>query len=198
MNEQLTKRKIQAEGTKRRIYETSIYLIKQNGYNNVSIDEICMKCGITKGAFYHHFNSKEDIIVGIGTDMNYDMQDYYENILYEKDNISKILALTKYYFKFISAIGLDISRQLNKIIVDGKHGYFISGDKNIEKILWDSIIAGQKSGEIKKHLSVENITFFIHSLVLGISMDWCANEGDYDIEEKGCKAFCELISIIKA
>ena len=29
---------------------------------NITIDEICARCGLTKGAFYHHFSSKDELL----------------------------------------------------------------------------------------------------------------------------------------
>ena len=37
-------------------------LFIQQGYENTSINQIVRKCEITKGAFYHHFSSKEEIL----------------------------------------------------------------------------------------------------------------------------------------
>jgi TetR/AcrR family transcriptional regulator, transcriptional repressor for nem operon len=34
-------------------------LIRQKGYCATSVDEICAKAGVTKGAFFHHFPSKD-------------------------------------------------------------------------------------------------------------------------------------------
>jgi TetR/AcrR family transcriptional regulator, transcriptional repressor for nem operon len=34
-----------------------------NGYNATSVDQICEACGIKKGSFYHHFDSKEQLAV---------------------------------------------------------------------------------------------------------------------------------------
>ena len=30
--------------------------------SNITIDEICAHCGLTKGAFYHHFSSKDELL----------------------------------------------------------------------------------------------------------------------------------------
>ncbi|HYK73917.1 MAG TPA: TetR/AcrR family transcriptional regulator [Pseudoneobacillus sp.] len=56
-------RKQQKEYTKRRIFETSLSLFMEHGYENVSIDTIVKSIGLTKGAFYHHFVSKDAILV---------------------------------------------------------------------------------------------------------------------------------------
>lgn len=50
-----------AEETKFRLLETAIALVWQSSYSNVGVNEICKRAGVTKGAFYHHFESKADL-----------------------------------------------------------------------------------------------------------------------------------------
>jgi TetR/AcrR family transcriptional regulator, transcriptional repressor for nem operon len=38
-------------------------LVRKNGYSATSVDEICAAAGVTKGAFFHHFASKEALAV---------------------------------------------------------------------------------------------------------------------------------------
>ena len=47
--------------TKRKIFETSMELFAQKGYNATSIEEITAVVGVAKGTLYYHFSSKEDI-----------------------------------------------------------------------------------------------------------------------------------------
>ena len=44
--------------TRERLLETALELIWQSNYNSVGVNEICKQAGVTKGAFYHHFDSK--------------------------------------------------------------------------------------------------------------------------------------------
>ena len=37
--------------------------IKKNGINNLDINEICKEAGFSKGAFYHHFKSKQHLLL---------------------------------------------------------------------------------------------------------------------------------------
>ena len=60
--EQKLGRKKQAEQTKKKIFETAVSLIKEKGYNNITISEICKTAGVAKGSFYVHYKSKEDIV----------------------------------------------------------------------------------------------------------------------------------------
>ncbi len=36
-------------------------VIREKGYHATSVDELCAAAGVTKGAFFHHFKSKEDL-----------------------------------------------------------------------------------------------------------------------------------------
>lgn len=47
--------------TKRKIFETSMKLFAEKGYEATSVEEITAIVGIAKGTLYHHFSSKEEI-----------------------------------------------------------------------------------------------------------------------------------------
>ena len=47
--------------TKRAIFDKSMELFADKGYNDTSIEEITSVAGIAKGTFYYHFSSKEEV-----------------------------------------------------------------------------------------------------------------------------------------
>ena len=46
-----------------RLLEAAMQMIRAQGYAATTVDDICQKAGLTKGAFFHHFRSKEDLAV---------------------------------------------------------------------------------------------------------------------------------------
>ena len=55
--------------TKRKIFETSMKLFAEKGYDATSIEDITATVGVAKGTLYYHFSSKEEIfefLVGEG------------------------------------------------------------------------------------------------------------------------------------
>ena len=56
------KRVEQAAQTKNNIIRVALNLIQKKGYHNMSIRQLCQEAGISTGAFYHHFSSKEEMI----------------------------------------------------------------------------------------------------------------------------------------
>ena len=47
--------------TKRKIFETSMKLFAEKGYDATSVEEITSVVGVAKGTLYYHFSSKEEI-----------------------------------------------------------------------------------------------------------------------------------------
>ena len=42
-----------------KILDAAVRVIRAQGYAGTSVDELCAAAGVTKGAFFHHFKSKE-------------------------------------------------------------------------------------------------------------------------------------------
>ena len=49
------------EQSRRRILESAVRLFTRKGFDNVSIDDVMADAELTRGAFYAHFNSKQDL-----------------------------------------------------------------------------------------------------------------------------------------
>ncbi|WP_449437024.1 TetR family transcriptional regulator [Pedobacter steynii] len=60
-----------AAATKQLILNKSLELIYKNGYQATSIDEIIATTNVTKGAFFYHFSSKEEMGLAIINELFY-------------------------------------------------------------------------------------------------------------------------------
>jgi AcrR family transcriptional regulator len=54
-----------SEETRTHILEAALRRFANYGYNAASVDEICADAGVSKGAFYHHFPSKQAIFLAL-------------------------------------------------------------------------------------------------------------------------------------
>ncbi len=48
--------------TREKFIGVATELIRRNGYSATSVDDICARAGLTKGAFFHHFKTKDDLV----------------------------------------------------------------------------------------------------------------------------------------
>jgi AcrR family transcriptional regulator len=54
-----------SERTRKQIMDSAVALFCEHGYDATSVAEICSAAGASKGAFYHHFPSKQELFLGI-------------------------------------------------------------------------------------------------------------------------------------
>jgi TetR/AcrR family transcriptional regulator, transcriptional repressor for nem operon len=48
---------------KTKLLDAAMHVIRAQGYSSTSVDDLCRAAGVTKGGFFHHFKSKEDLAV---------------------------------------------------------------------------------------------------------------------------------------
>jgi AcrR family transcriptional regulator len=54
--------------TRQRILTAALLVFAQNGYDASGVAEICSQAGVSKGAFYHHFPSKQAVFMSLLTE----------------------------------------------------------------------------------------------------------------------------------
>lgn len=54
-----------AEATRRRILDSAVDLFTELGYGETGLADVLARAGVSKGAFYYHFDSKEALAVAI-------------------------------------------------------------------------------------------------------------------------------------
>lgn len=187
MQEHVNQRTLQAMRTKKKIFNTSVTLINERGFENVTVDDICKACGLSKGAFYHHFNSKLDIISGIETMLNASINDAMEEC--EDMNIrTRILVFANSLLSIVDKTGLEFTRQRTKYVVGGdyineKEANTFSNYSRLK--LREMLEMAVAKGELAEKTPVNIITETIMTLLSGMIADWCIFNGTYSLTDKG-------------
>ena len=44
-----------------KLLEAALTMVREKGYAATTVDELCARAGVTKGAFFHHFRSKDEL-----------------------------------------------------------------------------------------------------------------------------------------
>ena len=59
---------VRPTGARVRLLDAGVDVIRARGLNATTVDELCAAAGVTKGAFFHHFDSKESFAVAEGVE----------------------------------------------------------------------------------------------------------------------------------
>jgi TetR/AcrR family transcriptional regulator, transcriptional repressor for nem operon len=58
------------ENSRTRLLTATIDLVRANGYAATRVEDVCSAAGVTKGSFFHHFASKEDLAIAAAGQWN--------------------------------------------------------------------------------------------------------------------------------
>lgn len=178
------------ENIKYTILTKSIELFKMNGFSNVSINEICASCNITKRTFYYHYDSKKTLLLDYFTLVDENIVNTLNEIENEKTWLDKCWKVKEIYVRGIVNLNADILKNLIKIDIEQDNKMFDiylndfdSNLKNMRQLVIEYTRKGQEAGEINSDISAEELSYCFASAFLGLAVNWCSTGGTYDLVE---------------
>jgi TetR/AcrR family fatty acid metabolism transcriptional regulator len=191
-----TRRELQADSTKKRIYDIAINLMDDRGFADTTIMEICEKAEVSIGTFYNYFSSKEEIFF----DIYKKADDHFKRSVarsLEKSSagyIGRIVLFFRHYARYNEKQGFNRINQL----YNTKNKFFIVKGRYMQELLKSIVSSGKSSGEISGAMEAEEITDFLFIASRGIVYDWCVNEASYDLEGRMGEYITRLVSMFRA
>ena len=185
--------------TRETIIQKSFVLFLSQGYKEISVNTIHKECGVSKGAFYHHFESKDALYKEVldrfffsyfkRDDADYSdatveqkFKDFAKTFIGPYKEISKLLNEKQItaYFRFLFQAANSYEDIRNKV---NRH-FYIKG-----YYLYQILEQGKTNNEIKKDIDSKIIARQMLSTIIGVTI----LEGIYDISDVQ-ERFDEIIS----
>jgi TetR/AcrR family transcriptional regulator, transcriptional repressor for nem operon len=78
---------------KEKLLDAAVSVIRMKGYAASTVDDLCAAAGVTKGAFFHHFKSKEELAVAAADYWSESADDLFANAPYHRhaDPLDRVL-----------------------------------------------------------------------------------------------------------
>jgi len=181
----MTKRQENAQKTRQSLVDAAETLLKTNGFNALSVEDITKSARVAKGTFYVYFKHKEDIVSEI-------CRGYFKQIEEQIDEMKSadlVEKLSLYFDSFMEAVelyGINICREWIRGAIDpntapdntdmSKWQYDVEMLKNI---LNNAI----KNNELKKDTPIELLTHLLISELYGMMTCWCMSDGVFEPKE---------------
>lgn len=169
---------MEKENTRDKIYRVASKLFLEKGYNDVTVDDICTACDISKRTFYYHLKSKNDILFH-----------YYDHVI---DNITPLLIemlgidsswdqlilMFDHLINMMMNLGPDINSQLLSInLQDNKNTFDLR--QNLTDIAIQIIANGQADKQIRNLSDPADLYRSAAYMFTGYEYMWCVKNGDF-------------------
>mgnify|MGYP003643749415 FL=1 len=171
MDKQLKRR-----ATMQRIQTTGLDIFYQKGYHNTSIDDILKELSLSKGAFYYHFQSKEEYFISIVQNLLFRKvySSLIEPIEGEEDPLNKIVNCFDNALETAEHNFLDYGFVLSNFITEfnGKNPDIMNYLQDILKV-WEvnlvtALQKGKTDGYVNRHIDSEAVATYLISSYIGI------------------------------
>jgi AcrR family transcriptional regulator len=175
-----------AASTKERIIKESIRLFLKKGYRGTSVKDITDGARISKGAFYWHFKSKDELLENI--------VDEYERVYIDGfiDAVRKTEGSFESRFKFSHKYATDFAYENRDLCVGFMtlaaelSGSGTQAESRIKTIyakyraFMEELIEEGKKGEVRQDLDTGMISHVITAIHNGMLLEWYMNVDTID------------------
>lgn len=175
------------EERRNQILDAAVATFSRNGLHQTTIEDIRLEAGLSRGAVYHYFKSKEDIIDAIRGRSARQAEAIYISRTEAGDAESVLLGLIdSTVSSMVSPTSVDANRLamflwaeslVNKRIMDGQMPAF----KPYLAVLAESISNAQAAGKVDPGLDPQATARLIAGAVMGLQLQLCW-EPDIDID----------------
>jgi TetR/AcrR family transcriptional regulator, transcriptional repressor for nem operon len=169
--------------TKEHILKTSLLLFLQKSYKDVTMKDIVEKTGLSKGAFYHYFTSKEELFKEI--------TDYFLSMGKIDYNLFSKESFNEFYHQYATLLGQSFKKMIEFVNVNSNERtafnfFFIMFEASSrlpdllkieldlhkkDVVAWKKIIStARKKGEIESNASDEQIAEMFLCCIDGVSL----------------------------
>ena len=183
----LSNKKRSAE-TKEKILKSSEVLFKDQGFENTSVDSIVRRAGISKGSFYVHFNSKDEIVAhfinSVISKIDMDLDSIINSVKDDNSITTTLLEVLEIVaYNIVKKLGYPLNKnaaiiQINKTL---NHELLMNYNNALYSAVIKLITLGIERGEFNTKHSPEIIARDFVTTIRGFIFEWITNYPDMDL-----------------
>lgn len=177
------KQTLKSKETKEKIFNAAKEIIQKNGYEDLSIKNICEKAEVSNGSFYHHFKTKDDLLSYYIENQPTVDPDLLELPASKEEASEAIVSVYLNYANYCKELGVEFvagyynphNQALNPSIRTERAYPIVTVQKYLEKAV--------ASGNISLKLDISAVVYDIRMIVIGNVFDWALQKGNSNFDE---------------
>ena len=187
-------RRRQSERTEALILETALRLMHTHGFDGVSIREICREAGITTGAFYHHFTSKDVLLLACFAPLKGHLSAVWAAHA-DATPMEQLRLMITAYADYMTNEGELLSKYYQYRLGQPAVSASFDNEDSLRHMLAQALASAQAWEILPARISVDETAAFLHRYYRGIVIDWILENRQYSLKELMLKDFELLLSL---
>jgi AcrR family transcriptional regulator len=177
------KQELRSKATKDSILKAAVECFQKKGYYTADIDDICKKANLTKGAFYYHFTSKQNLILELLGQWANKVAEKIDLTEIESKDIREVISSIPEKFRPVfkevdKQLPIFLNLYIKAVSDPDLKKIFIKSYKEILYFFTEIIKKGISNGSIKE-INAEDASKILFSLAIGWLMQGLIDpEGD--------------------
>lgn len=178
----LSKRQIQGQNSRDKLLDAATRLFHENGYQAVTVNDICEAAQLTKGAFYHHFDSKEALYQHLYTPQLDTYLASHFSISEDADGKTLLLALADATLSFSEEIGREMTSLSITVMLSRGTSHLFTEGRVHTRLLHQALSQSQAGNQLKCEGSEHELMLIYSCLMVGFLVKWAslADESNFD------------------
>ncbi len=171
------------KNTKGKIINAAWDLFYEQGYENTTVEEIILKSGTSKGSFYHYFEGKDALLGSLSYIFDEEYARLRDTIDEKMPSFDALMYLNSRLFSMIEdRIDIDLLTRLysTQLVTKGEK-HLLDNKRLYYKLLRKIVSEGQKKGELKDSMTVNEIVKLYAMSERALIYDWCLCGGEYSL-----------------
>lgn len=162
------------------IADTAVKLFKRDGYEHVSVNDICQKAGISRSSFYMAFSGKRDIIDYLLERTKTDEKAMLEGMLDAANDFERMWSIAHRYLQVVLEFGPTLTGSLMQLELEGSldnlksvhavDDWYIRLMKNCQK---SGVILSEEPAEVLAPMAVDSVYM--------VTYRWCCSGASFPL-----------------
>ncbi|MBR5708398.1 MAG: TetR/AcrR family transcriptional regulator [Oscillospiraceae bacterium] len=185
--------------TKRKIVAAAWQLFYERGYDYTTVDEIIARSQTSKGSFYHYFEGKDALLGSLSIIFDEKYEELMKTLDPEENAFDKLMYLNRELFAMIeNSVPLELLARLysTQLVTKGEK-HLLDRNRTYYRLLRTIVSEGQRRGELRDDLSVNDITRLYAMCERALLYEWCLSGGEYSLRDHAEKTMPLLLSEVR-
>ena len=165
-----------AQKTREHLLDTSLKMMQKNGYQSVTVRDICAKADVSIGTFYSYYPSKTDLFL----DIYKKADDYFADTVAVKIQGNNAKDRIVDFFGYYAQLNVDTGVDLLNVLYNPENSWFTKR-RPMQNVLAQIVSAGVARKELSIEMEEAQVVDYLFTLARGCCYNWCINGGKTDL-----------------